>query len=172
MEPIGKKEGFRDASLVFLVKRESGVITEVCLAMKKRGFGEGKWNGVGGKLEAGETPHQAAVREAEEEMGIFVESSKKVGEIEFSFCHKPEWNLRVHMFICDKWKNEPGESDEMSSPQWFSVSDIPYGGMWVDDQVWLPRVLAGEYIQGAFTLDEKEQIIEQQLHEVSETHWS
>ena len=36
---------------------------KVLLAMKKRGFGAGKWNGVGGKVKDGETIKQAAIRE-------------------------------------------------------------------------------------------------------------
>ena len=45
---------------------------EVLLGMKKRGFGEGKWNGFGGKVEPGETILDAAVRELEEECGASV----------------------------------------------------------------------------------------------------
>ena len=42
--------------------------------MKKRGFGEGKWNGFGGKVEEGETILQAALRELKEECGASVAS--------------------------------------------------------------------------------------------------
>lgn len=38
--------------------------------MKKRGFGVGKWNGSGGKIQPGETPEDTAVREVKEEIGI------------------------------------------------------------------------------------------------------
>ena len=38
------------------------------LGMKKRGFGTGKWNGFGGKVEVGETVADAAQRELEEEV--------------------------------------------------------------------------------------------------------
>lgn len=40
----------RLATLCYLLKDD-----QVLLAMKKRGFGEGKWNGPGGKVEKGET---------------------------------------------------------------------------------------------------------------------
>lgn len=42
----------------------------VLLGLKKRGFGTGKWNGFGGKVEPGETIRQAAIREMKEEAGI------------------------------------------------------------------------------------------------------
>jgi 8-oxo-dGTP pyrophosphatase MutT (NUDIX family) len=41
---------------------------EVLLAMKKRGFGAGKWNGVGGKVQEGEDIVVAALREIKEEI--------------------------------------------------------------------------------------------------------
>ncbi len=44
-------------TLVFLVDDD-----RVLLGMKKRGFGAGKWNGFGGKVEPGETIEEAAIR--------------------------------------------------------------------------------------------------------------
>ena len=41
-----------------LLKKDNRIL----LAMKKRGFGEGKYNGVGGKIENGETPEEAMIR--------------------------------------------------------------------------------------------------------------
>ena len=45
---------------------------KVLLGMKKRGFGQGRWNGFGGKLHEGETIEQAAKRETFEEAGVQV----------------------------------------------------------------------------------------------------
>ena len=44
-------------TLVFLNQNE-----QVLLGLKKRGFGEGRWNGFGGKVEEGETIFEAAKR--------------------------------------------------------------------------------------------------------------
>jgi len=41
-------EKLRNATLVFLIKKSQGEITDICLAMKKRGFGMNRWNRVGG----------------------------------------------------------------------------------------------------------------------------
>ena len=46
--------------------KENGVL----LGLKKRGFGSGRWNGFGGKVEEGETIEQATLRELDEEVGI------------------------------------------------------------------------------------------------------
>ena len=50
--------------------------TDLLLAMKKRGFGAGKLNGIGGKVQGDETPEQALVREAFEEIEVTLEEDK------------------------------------------------------------------------------------------------
>jgi 8-oxo-dGTP pyrophosphatase MutT (NUDIX family) len=50
---------FKQMTLGYLVRGD-----EVLMAMKKRGFGVGKWNGTGGKLQPGETVEEAMIREA------------------------------------------------------------------------------------------------------------
>ena len=45
----------------FLIKNDdNGYPTQVCLAMKKRGFGAGLWNGAGGKPKDGESIEKVA----------------------------------------------------------------------------------------------------------------
>ena len=51
---------------------------------KKKDVNEGKWIGVGGKLEAGETPEECVIREVFEETGLTLTRFEKRGEIYFS----------------------------------------------------------------------------------------
>lgn len=124
---------------------------KVLLAMKKRGFGVGKWNGVGGKVQEGETIELAAVRETKEEIGVSInpEKMEKIGSVEFNFRDKPEWNQHMHIFLVRDWEGEPKESEEML-PQWYAKQDIPFEKMWVDDKHWLPVALAGKKFEGKF----------------------
>lgn len=126
---------------------------EILLAMKKRGHGAGRWNGVGGKLETGETPEQAVTRECQEEIGVTPKVFAKVAEHEFHQAYNGESarNL-VHTYLCTDWDGEPTESDEMA-PCWFALSDIPYADMWPDDKHWLPRILAGDKLRTTFRYD-------------------
>ena len=125
----------------------------VLLGMKKRGFGEGRWNGFGGKLHEGETPLQAAARELHEEVGITA-APRPIGVLRF---HLPGMELEVHLFRVTSFTGEPVESEEMR-PAWFAFRDVPYETMWPDDRHWLPRVLAGESLDGEFWFSDEDTI--------------
>ena len=137
----------RDATLCFLLKDN-----QILLAMKKRGFGAGRWNGVGGKLLPGEIIAEAAVRETVEEIGIKTrsESLEKVAALSFFFPEaRKDWNQKVHVYFIRDWEGEPTESEEMR-PAWYTHDTIPFSEMWPDDIHWLPRVLLGEKIEAEF----------------------
>lgn len=139
---------------------------EILLAMKKRGFGEGRWNGVGGKLDSGETLEEALVRESQEEVSVTPLEFHKVAEHMFHEYHNGEAKqMHVHVYLCSKWDGEPRESEEMA-PRWFKETEIPYDNMWSDDPYWLPQVLAGKSVKTVFTLDEQDTLIDHQVTEV------
>lgn len=133
--------------------------------MKKRGFGVGRYNGVGGKVADDESIEDATKREAEEEIGIKAKKITKVAELAFTFPHNSAWDQIVHTYICSDWKGEPTESEEMS-PEWFPISNIPFYKMWPDDVHWLPKVIEGQLIKGGFTFGEGDVILEQQVEVV------
>ncbi|XP_077980487.1 oxidized purine nucleoside triphosphate hydrolase-like [Glandiceps talaboti] len=105
-------------TLVF-VREQSRLL----LGLKKRGFGKGKWNGFGGKLQANETIDQAAVRELEEECGIVANRLDKVALIDFEFQNDPVI-FEVHVYKTDSYHGKITESEEML-PQWFDLDAIP-----------------------------------------------
>ncbi|MDF2570868.1 MAG: mutt: mutator mutT protein [Sporomusa sp.] len=130
----------------------------ILLGMKKAGFGQGKYNGFGGKIEDGETPAAAAVRELAEECGITVKESELVymGQLTFVFPANPDIDHDVHIYVVNHWQGEPRETSEMK-PSWFDVVDIPYKEMWADDSYWLPAVLKGKRVSGkVFFSDDNE----------------
>ena len=134
---------------------------KVLLGLKKRGFGAGRWNGFGGKVESGETIEDAAKRELLEEAGIIVENLEQFGTLEFSWEGKPEI-LEVHIFKALDFKGEPAESEEMK-PQWFDVSEIPFDKMWPDDKYWFPLFLADKKFNGKFLFGENDVVLEHNL---------
>jgi mutator protein MutT len=152
----------RDTTLLFLIKKDGDIITDICLAMKKRGFGAGRYNGVGGKVEVGESIEDAVIRETQEEIGVRALVITKHGELSFTFSHKEDWNQCVHVYLCESWEGELTESDEMN-PLWFLVSEIPYKEMWPDDIFWLPEVLSGKEVNARFVFGEGDIILEQEI---------
>ena len=142
----------RQCTLVFLNKPNE---QKILLAMKKQGFGVGKWNGVGGKLNSDETVKEAAIRETREEISVEMnpEDLIDVAIIDFYFEGKKEFDQQVHVFFAEKWQGDPAESEEMK-PQWYSYTDLPFEKMWIDDIHWLSRAIGGEKIKAKFVFDE------------------
>lgn len=117
-------------------------------------FGEGKWNGPGGKVNEGETPEQGVIREVKEETGLTIRDPVLKGVLDFYFGEKnePDWTAYIYHvtdFDGDLTPNEEGEL------KWFRYQDIPYTEMWQDDQHWLQRMLNGESLKGAFWFNEE-----------------
>ena len=138
----------------------------VLLGMKKRGFGIGKWNGFGGKVEKGETTEVAARRELLEESGLKADLFECVGILDFAWNDKPE-EMEVHVFLARDIQGEPTESDEMR-PEWFHTDEIPFQTMWADDKHWMPMLLGDKKFKGRFVFDGQNQILEHSLNEVIE----
>ena len=155
----------RNSTLLFLVKKDFTKITDICLAMKKRGFGAGRYNGVGGKVEKDETIEDAVKREAKEEVGVIIKEMIKCAELAFTFPHKEDWNQLVHVYLAEVWDGEIIETEEMN-PSWFAVGAIPYQEMWPDDIYWLPKVLKGDYVKGAIEFAEGDVITKQVIDTV------
>ncbi|KAI0371310.1 hypothetical protein BV20DRAFT_965497 [Pilatotrama ljubarskyi] len=141
---------------------------KVLLGFKKRGFGMGLWNGFGGKVDPGETPAQAAVRELEEEAGITA-SLKQCGTL-FFVVEGVDTAFNISVFSAYEYQGTVTETDEMR-PEWFSIqhsllpprnplTTIDHGGkpqelppvpldkMWADDEFWMPLMFARRYFVG------------------------
>lgn len=115
------------------------------LIRKKRGLGAGKINGPGGKVDLGETPLAAAVRETQEEIGVTPIRPELRGELWFRFSHGPTHHCLI--YLAEAYEGEPTETDE-AVPIWCPVDQLPYAEMWADDQEWLPMLLAGQRFRG------------------------
>ncbi len=119
------------------------------LAMKKRGFGQGLWNGFGGKLQPGETAAAAAEREMAEESGLANIQLQPAGQLNFFTPGGEDLHIICQLFRIAGAAGEPTETVEMR-PAWFTLSIIPYDLMWPDDRYWLPQFLLGYNIEASF----------------------
>ena len=157
--PERNPKNVQQATLCYLI-RGKGKNREILLAMKKRSFGKGFWNGSGGKPKSQESIKKCLLREVEEEVGVKVDPKgiKKVALLHFYFPKlKATWDQDVHVFLIKKWHGRPKETEEMR-PKWFKIADLSYKEMWPDDPYWLPLVLNGKQVEGYFRFQENGQI--------------
>jgi 8-oxo-dGTP diphosphatase len=148
------------AILVFVVKD-----TSVLLIRKKRGLGAGKINAPGGRLEPGETPLEAAVRETREEVGITPLDLSYAGVNLFQFVDG--YSIHVDVFKARNFEGEPVETEE-ATPLWTSLDRIPYEEMWEDDRLWVPLVLEGVPFRGRYIFD-GERMLDHELDRAAES---
>jgi len=140
--------------LCLIIRRADGSADarELLLGFKKSGFGAGRWVGLGGHIEDGEKPVEAAVREVAEESGLVIspDSLSHMASLEFVFPARPSWDQTAEVFVTTEYAGQPVESTEVI-PRWFSVDMLPFDGMWDDARYWLPVVLDGERVAATIT---------------------
>lgn len=134
-----------EAVLCFIVKEG-----KVLLIHKKTGLGAGKINAPGGRIEAGESAGEAAVRETEEETGLTPLNLEQ--RVDLSFIFTDGYSLHGRVFFADDCRGEMTETPE-ADPFWCDLEKIPYEEMWEDDPLWIPRALNGEKLKGVFIFD-------------------
>jgi 8-oxo-dGTP diphosphatase len=133
------------ATLMFVIRDG-----QILLIHKKRGFGKGKINGPGGKIEPGETPRECAIRETQEELCITPTGVAFAGLLYFQFIDG--YSIYGHVFTATGFTGTPTETDE-AIPLWCSVGELPFDRMWEADHTWFPHLLEGRRFSGRYIFD-------------------
>lgn len=132
------------AVVLCLPVREDDGALSVLLGRKKKGFGQGKTVAPGGKIEAGETPAEAAARELAEETSLVADPRdlEDVASIAFRFPARPALDMDCRVFLARSADGVARESDELD-PVWCRADSLPTATMWDDSSRWLPALLGG-----------------------------
>ena len=82
----------------------------------------GLWEFPGGKVEAGERPEQALIRELKEELGLDVETSC-IAPLTFASHAYEDFHLLMPLYVCRRWKGmvQPMEEQEL---KWAFAKDL------------------------------------------------
>jgi len=150
-----------DVVVVYLTQRSSHS-TEILLGHKTRGLGQGRLVGPGGKVLPGEALAVAASREVREEVGVTVlpEHLHHMATLTYPFTGRPDNSQRSYVFTATDFSGSPMDSDELV-PAWYRLDSIPWDQMWDDAKLWLPRVLAGQFIEATFTIGLDDRVVDQ-----------
>ena len=135
----------KPTTLVFPIDEQNRIL----LGRKKRGFGADKYNGFGGKLEAGESFRDCAIRELFEESGLQgrPEDLECVAAFDFQFPFDESLTHVGYVYFLRTFTGNVEETDEME-PHWLTIDEIPYEHMWDGDRQWLPMLLEGKKLKG------------------------
>jgi 8-oxo-dGTP diphosphatase len=100
----------------------------------------GKYNGLGGKLEAGEDIVSCMRREIREEAGIEVELLRLRGTVSWPGFGKHGENWFGFVFVIDTWHGEVHSGNDEGTLEWIPVTQVENLNLWPSDRHFLPMV--------------------------------
>jgi 8-oxo-dGTP diphosphatase len=108
---------------------------------------EGKWNGLGGKVEVGKTPEACIRREVQEEAGYLIQNPRLHGLLTFPNFKGNDW----YVFVFTATEFEGGLIDSPEGRlEWIADDQLTGLNLWPSDSIFLPWVAAGKFFSAKF----------------------
>jgi 8-oxo-dGTP diphosphatase len=98
----------------------------------------GLWEFPGGKVETGERPEEALIRELSEELGIAVREAC-LAPFTFASHSYPEFHLLMPLYVCRRWEGTP-QPREHTALKWVWPRDLPSYPMLAADLPLIPML--------------------------------
>jgi len=115
---------------------------------KDRDIHAGKWNGLGGKIERGESPEECVIREVREESGLKIHQPELRGIMTFpDFKDQEDW--LVFLFVAHDFEGELIESPE-GRLEWIPDDDVFGLTLWEGDKYFLTWLKTPEFFSAKF----------------------
>jgi len=135
------------ATLAYI--RRAGKTLMVHRNKKANDMHQGRWNGLGGKFEPGETPEECVIREIREESGLVAHSPILKGFLTFpGFSNDEDWYAFV--FMVTEFEGELIESPE-GDLHWIDDNELSNLFLWEGDLIFLPWLDQPGFFSGKFT---------------------
>jgi len=137
------------ATLLYVMKDDKTLM--LYRNKRKKDYHEGKWNGLGGKFELGESPEECAIRELEEESGLIAKNLIFKGHLTFPmFDGVDDWY--VFVFIVDKFEGELIDSEE-GELIWIPNKELKDLNLWEGDQIFIDWLFDNKFFSAKFIYD-------------------
>ncbi len=128
--------------------RNAGQTLMVHRIKKANDMHMGKWNGLGGKLEQGETPEECAIREVYEESGLVVRNPLFKGLLTFpGFANEEDWY--AYVFVMREFSGDLIDSPE-GRLEWIDDSRLLDLHLWEGDRIFIPWLDQPGFFSGKF----------------------
>ncbi len=136
------------ATLCYVIDKEKNKTLMIHRVKKENDYHRGKWNGLGGKFEQGESPEECAIREIKEESGLTVKNIKMKGFITFPmFDGKEDWY--VFLFVTDEFEGELIDSNE-GDLEWIPNDKLTEINLWDGDKIFIPWLFGDKFFSAKF----------------------
>jgi 8-oxo-dGTP diphosphatase len=123
---------------------------------KENDYHEGKWNGLGGKFEPGETPEECAIREVYEESGLIVTNPKMKGFLTFPMFDTVE-DWYVFCFVFEGYEGTLVDSPE-GKLEWIDNDKLVELNLWEGDKNFIPWLFQDKMFSAKFNYVDGEYI--------------
>jgi 8-oxo-dGTP diphosphatase len=136
------------ATLCYIIDKKHNKTLMIHRVKKENDYHKGKWNGLGGKLEIGESPEDCVIREIKEESGLSIKAPKMKGFITFPlFDGKDDWH--VFIFTAENFEGELIESRE-GNLAWIPNDKISELNLWEGDSIFLKWLHGDKFFSAKF----------------------
>lgn len=104
---------------------------------KEKDLNKGKWIGIGGKFEKGESPEECIIREVEEETGLLLKSYKLRAVVTYTFTEFEDEYM--YIFTSNDFEGNLTECDE-GDLKWIEKEKVMELNLWEADKIFLEKL--------------------------------
>lgn len=128
------------STLAYILSPDGKQVLMVHRTFKANDENHGKYNGIGGKIERGESVCEGMRREIREEAGIEVVSMRLRGTIVWTDFGPNKEDWLAFVFIVDKFEGTVSAASDEGCLSWVNINEITNLPMWKGDRLFLPLV--------------------------------